>query len=107
VFCTIFLSAILIKIQHQTLAGSEGLTTQNKTARDFVIFQCMIGIHIHLTLNDLTATSGANAALAGITYIDAMRKTGIKQRLTIPPHRYLMMMAIDDETDLALCTDCG
>jgi hypothetical protein len=107
VFCTIFLSAILIKIQYQTITGSEGLTTQHKTARDFVIFERMIGIHVHPTLNDLAPTSRANAALAGVTYIDAMRKSGIKQRLTIALHCYLMMMTIDDETDLAMRADCG
>ena len=37
-----------------------------------------------------------------MAYVDAMRQPGIKQRLAIALHRYLMMMAIDDETDLAL-----
>ena len=73
----------LIEIQHHLVADREGLARQHVTGGHFVVFQGVVAVHFHFTLDDLAFAGRAHAGLARVGQLRTLLVTRIEDALAV------------------------
>src|SRR5262245_6994166 len=94
-------SAVGVEVEDHPIGDRERLAAQHEAARDLVVFERVVGVHLDLALDHFAAAGRANAALARVAHVDAVFDAGVEHRLGVLVHREAALAAVDDDSDLA------
>src|SRR5262245_54982315 len=62
-------SAVGVEVEDHPLGDREGLAAQHEAARDLVVLERVVGIHLDLALDHLAAAGRTDAALARVAHV--------------------------------------
>src|SRR4051812_14514109 len=92
----------LIVIDGDAVGDRVALASEHEAARDLVVFEGEVYVHIDFARDDLGATGGTNAALARIRQLDAVEERAVDDALPRAVKRERLGRAVDDRGDLRL-----
>src|SRR5947209_2678512 len=95
-------SVVLIEIDGDLIGNRIALAGQYETARDFVVLERIVRIHIHFAFDELGTAGGAHAAFARMPYVDSTAQRGIQNAFGVLLHGKCMLRSIKHQSYFAL-----